>query len=138
MFITSNIGGDILCFSFEEYQEHIKMCINNHTDNEIWCSHNNTTDDFPCLSILVKNEQAVVNYFSDDNKQMFVSVGDLTKEDTIKFENGQYEIAAYQIIPASLALECALQFFHSQENLRVLCGKSCKKTYLLIPTLHLK
>ena len=114
MFISSNIG-NVRCLTFAEYEAHIKKCISNIPGNEIWC-YCNEEQNFPCLAILVKDMQAVVNYFSEDNNQMFASKGDMFKDGTIDFENGQYEVAAYQVIPETVALECALQFFYSQEK----------------------
>lgn len=115
MFISSNLG-TVQCINFSEYEEHINECIKHDPGNEIWCSCNNSTEDYPCLSILVKGGKAAINYFSENNAAMFSSVGDLSKDGTVKFEGGQYEAAAYQIVPLMSALECALQFFHSQEK----------------------
>lgn len=113
MFISSNLG-TIQCITISEYEEQIKKCIKYNPGNEIWCSCAEDPDDYPRLAILVRGENAVVNYFSDD--EMFASVGDLSKDGEVEFENSQYEVAAYQVIPSMAALECALQFFHSQER----------------------
>jgi len=45
---------------------------------------------------------------------MLVSFGDEDAEGLVLFCGDQYEIAAWQVIPASDALKCALEFFHSQ------------------------
>lgn len=71
---------------------------------------------FRASPLLVKDMQAVVNYFSENNSQMFASKGDMSKDGAVDFENGQYEVAAYQVIPTTAASECALQFFYSQEK----------------------
>lgn len=115
MFISSNLG-TIQCTAFSDYERNFKECLHHLPSNEIWCSRNGGSDDYPCLSILVKGEDAVVNYFSENNAEMFVSVGDLSREGSVGFEGGQYEIAAYQVIPLNSALECALQFFYSQKK----------------------
>lgn len=120
MFVSSNLG-TIQCITFSEYKEHITKCIKHNPGNEIWCSHHKGPEDYPCLSILVKGEDAVINYFSDNNTEMFTSLGDILNNNIVKFENGQYEVAAYQVISLPSALECSLQFFHSQE--RPLCIK---------------
>lgn len=106
----------IQCSTFADYIQHMKECLHYPTSNEIWCSLNDRPEDFPCLSILTKGEEAVVNYFSENNAQTYVSIGDMRKNGSIEFENGQYEIAAYQVISLSSALQCALQFFSSQER----------------------
>ena len=111
MFISSNTGS-FRCDSLEEYRSHLKACF--QQENEIWCSQTEEAK-YPCLSILVKGDQAVVNYFAEEDGEMFVSSGDEDAEDLIPFCDGQYEIAAYQVIPAADAMECALEFFHSQD-----------------------
>lgn len=113
MFVSSNLG-TIQCITISEYEERIKKCIKYNPGNEIWCSCTEDPDYYPRLAILVRGEDAVVNYFSDD--EMFASVGDLSKDGEVEFENSQYEVAAHQVIPSMAALECALQFFHSQER----------------------
>ena len=111
MFISSNIGS-FPCNSLEEYKVHLETCF--QQENEIWCSQSEESK-YPCLSILVKSDQAVVNYFEvEDGGEMLVSFGDEDAEDIVSFCDGQYEIAAWQVIPASDAMECALEFFQSQ------------------------
>ena len=46
---------------------------------------------------------------------MAASFGDEDAEGSIDFCGGQYEIAAYQVIPAADAMKCALAFFQSPE-----------------------
>lgn len=115
MVITCN-NGDIQCDSYDEYEKHLKEAILNTPGNEIWCSCNGGSDDYPCIAILTKDTSAVVNYFSEQNGGIYASIGDMSKNGTAEFENGQYSAAEYQIIPADMALECALQFYHSQKR----------------------
>ena len=109
MFISSNTGS-YECDSLEVYQTKLKECF--QQENEIWCSRAEA-DKYPCLSILIKGDQAVVNYFAEEDGEMLVSYGDEDAEDLVLFCEGQYEIAAYQVIPSADAMECALEFFHS-------------------------
>lgn len=112
MFISSNTGS-FSCDSFETYKAALESCF--QLENEIWCSRTEE-DKYPCLSILVKDGQAVVNYFeTEDGGEMLVSFGDEDAEDTVLFCGGQYEIAAWQVIPAADAMACALEFFHTQD-----------------------
>lgn len=112
MFISSNTGS-FSCSSFEEYKNHLETCF--QQEDEIWCSRTEE-DKYPCLSILVKDDQAVVNYFeTEDGGEMLVSYGDETAEDLVQFCAGQYEIVGWQVIPAADAMQCALEFFHSQD-----------------------
>jgi len=111
MFISSNTGS-FQCGSFEEYKTNLEACF--QQENEIWCSQTEESK-YPCLSILVQGDQAVVNYFAEEDGEMFASFGDENAEDMVQFCEGQYEIAAYQVIPATDAMKCALEFFHSQD-----------------------
>ena len=52
--------------------------------------------------------------FQVDDGEMLVSFGDEDAEGLVLFCGDQYEIAAWQVIPASDALKCALEIFHSQ------------------------
>lgn len=113
MFVSSNLGTQE-CNIFSEYEKHIQEAVFHHPGNEIWCSLHGVPEDYPCLSILVKGNDAVVNYFAVDNTEMFASVGDMQRRGVIDFENGQYEIAAYQAIPPVSAMNAALEFFHNQ------------------------
>lgn len=112
----TDITGDSICNTFQECEAHIRQAIFQHPDNEIWCSSNGGPDDFPCLAILINNTLAVVNYFSKDNEEMSASIGDLSKDGEIDFCNRAYRIPRYQIIPANAALNCALEFFRSQQR----------------------
>lgn len=106
-------SGSCFCPSPEEYKAHLKRCFTSGEDNEIWCAREE--GGYPCLSILVKGEQAVVNYFAGEGGDMAASLGNGDAAGSIDFCGGQYEIAAYQVIPAAAAMRCALAFFHSQE-----------------------
>ena len=111
MFISSNTGS-FSRDSFEEYKAALETCF--QPENEIWCSRTEE-DKYPCLSILVKGDQAVANYFEEeDGGEMLVSFGDEDAEDIVTFCDGQYEIAAWQVIPTADAMACALEFFHTQ------------------------
>ncbi len=64
---------------YAEYQEQIRQILCSGQDNEIHLSMRESTDgwnaDYPCtLSILVKDQQAVVNYFSEDKYEIFSSI----------------------------------------------------------------
>ncbi|MEO3946881.1 hypothetical protein [Gorillibacterium sp. CAU 1737] len=113
--VISSKFGEVPCLTLAEYEAQLKSSLFASPGNEIWC-YRQEGQDFPCLSILVKDTKAVVNYFSEDNGQMFASLGDLSQEGLACFENGKYEVAAYQVIQPQSALECALHFFRSPEK----------------------
>ena len=85
MFISSNTGS-FQCDSFEEYKNKLETCF--QEENEIWCSKTEENK-YPCLSVLVKDSQAVVNYFeTEDGGEMLVSFGDEDAEGLVLFCGG--------------------------------------------------
>lgn len=109
--------------NYEEYEQQIRQILYAGQDNELHLYHKESTDgwnvDEPCtLSILVKGQQAVVNYFSEDNVEIFASIGDLDREDDFRWQIGvnDYSVAGYQILSIEKALQCALEFYHTQEK----------------------
>lgn len=103
---------------YEEYERQIRQILYAGQDNEIHLYREESTDE-PCtLSILVKGRQAVVNYFSEDNEEIFASIGDLGREDDFRWLIGgnDYSVAGYQILSIETALQCASAFFHTQEK----------------------
>jgi len=112
MKINSNTGS-YSCFSLEEFAACLSTCFAAEAGNEIWCALEE--GGYPCLSILVNGERAFVNYFAEEGGDMAASLGDEEAEGSVKFCGGRHEVAAYQVIPASSAMECALAFFQSQE-----------------------
>lgn len=122
MFIR-DFDGCIECFSYEEYKQQLRKIMFSKKDNEIELYTRESIDgwnlDFPCLlSILIKGQQAVVNYFSEENKEMYVSIGDIDRDDDFRWQIGAYDysVAGYQILTIEKALQCALQFFYAQQK----------------------
>lgn len=104
MFIN-DLSGCIECLNYEEYEQQIEKIMCSKKDNEIELYTRESIDgwnmDYPCtLSILLKNQQAVVNYFSEDNKEIYVSIGDINKEDDFRWQIGanDYSVAGYQML----------------------------------------
>lgn len=120
MFV-SDLKDCVECLSYEEYEQQIQSVICSGLDNEIQLymreSEDRWSTDYPCtLSILIKGRQAVVNYFSEGNEEMSASIGDLDREDDVRWQIGEndYSVAGYQILSLEKAMQCALQFFWRQ------------------------
>lgn len=71
-------------------------------------------EEYPCLSILVQGEKAAVHYFSGE--EIYVSRGESGEGGAAAFAGGKYKVQAGQLVTASAALECALEFFDSQKR----------------------
>ncbi len=122
MYIDS-LKGTVEYQKFEEYKEIISAMILSGAENEIHiyaaeCDDDMDEEDPATLSILVKNGQTVVNYFSVGNETLFASVGDMERDGNLEWKIGSetYSATQYQLISLEKALECALQFFASQEK----------------------
>lgn len=112
MYIVSN-NGDFECNSIEEYKHILTRCFEN--ENEIWISMH-SDEEIPCLSILTGKIGFCINYFSENNEEQYVSIGDQQCEGMEKFLDGQYEVERCQIISYEDAMECAIEFFETQQR----------------------
>ncbi|MDE5697832.1 MAG: hypothetical protein K2I96_10560 [Lachnospiraceae bacterium] len=119
----NDLNGCVECHSYKEYEQQIREMTGSGRDNEIQLYMRESSDgwnmDFPCsLSILIKENQAAVNYFSEGNEEMFASIGDMNRDDDFQWKIGAYDysVAGYQILSIEKTLECALEFFHSQKK----------------------
>ncbi len=112
MYIVSN-NGDFECNSIEEYRHILTRCFEN--ENEIWISMY-TDEEFPCLSILTGEIGVVITYFSENNDEQYVSIGNQECEGMVKFLGGQYEVERCQIISYEDAMECAMEFFETKQR----------------------
>ena len=56
--------------------------------------------------------------FSEDNEEMFASIGNLNREDNFRWQIGgnDYSVTGYQILSIEKALQCASAFYHTQEK----------------------
>ena len=102
----------ILCNSSEEYEVQIYKIFEMKTA-EIWISENGGQEELPCLSILINDEEVVINYFGEDECN-FVTVGDEEDSRIISFCEGQYDVAGYQVIDKKTAIKGILDYFDSQ------------------------
>lgn len=118
MYIASN-SGDFECNNIEEFTDKLKECFKTENGNEIWCSIHKD-EEFPCIALLVGQAGAVVNFFSENNEEQFVSVGSQEKEEVVEFLGGRYEIDSCQIISNEKAIECALEFFKTRQKPEVI------------------
>lgn len=112
MFVSSS-QGDTDCIRLEEYKKLLCREMALPQGNEIWCAAGRQ-EEYPCLSILVQGEKAAVYYFSGE--EMYVSRGERGEGGAAAFAGGKYEVQAGQLVTASAALECALEFFDSQKR----------------------
>ncbi|MBD5087350.1 MAG: hypothetical protein HDT30_00845 [Clostridiales bacterium] len=110
MLISSDIG-DFNCNTLEEYRIALRKCLDTTIGYEIWCSEGQGT--YPCIAILGNQSYSVVNYFAEEDGDIYASLGDIEQEGEMKFKTKTetYEIAAYQLISLKLAMKCADEFF---------------------------
>ncbi len=92
------------CATAEQFRKTLAELMK--TDCEIWIG-----DGYPTLAVIVCGNEAALNYFKEENGDMYASVGDLSRdgERTVL----DYEIAEYQLVSAESALESALKFYEN-------------------------
>ncbi|HEX9063133.1 MAG TPA: Imm1 family immunity protein [Clostridia bacterium] len=91
----------------------IKRCSRNPFD-DIWISGE---EEYPSLAILVNEDLACVHYFTLDGDD-YQSAGNEESDGTTEFNAGGQitEMPNYTVVPLSLAIECAKQFFKFQDR----------------------
>lgn len=101
----------IRCDTFEEYKTKTDKLFK-LPSAEIWISESEEQYALPCLAVLINGDEAVINYFGEDESN-YVTVGIETDERVTEFCGGQYEVAGYQVIDKETANKCVLDFFNS-------------------------
>ena len=104
----------INCGSLPDFEKNLreKMSLDSA---EIWISGNGTSDDLPCIAILINDTKAVVNIFCEDGSN-YVSSGDEDAEGYVTFCDGQYEIAACQMVDKEDAVQAAMDFYTTKDR----------------------
>lgn len=114
MYIVSNTG-DFECKNAEEFVNKLKFCFACENGNDIWCSIHRDKE-FPCMAILVGKSGASITYFSENNEEQFVSVGNQEMDGLEEVLGGQYMVERAQIISFEEAIECAVEFFETHKR----------------------
>lgn len=82
---------------------------------EIWLGEG--TDSYPCIAILCCEGGASLNYFAEQNGDMYVSVGDKSARGTldVNIDGEAYIIERCSIIPENKIPECAREFMNDMK-----------------------
>ena len=96
-------------------QEIIEIIKNNKGLEEIWISKG--TKKYPCLAIQLNNDLVCVNYFTEDENEIYwTSLGNYDKE-TIFLSGGEEWLApANTIITIDQTIECLTEFYENQKD----------------------
>ena len=76
--------------------------------NEIWISEDNTS--YPTLAVLVNGGFACLNYFGNDDGNMYMSRGTENVEVTFNPGRTEWVAPANAVIPLETAIGCIRQF----------------------------
>jgi hypothetical protein len=76
--------------------------------NEIWISEDNTS--YPALTVLVNGGYACLNYFGNDDGDMYMSHGTKNVEVTFNPGGTEWTAPADAVIPLDTAIRCIRQF----------------------------
>lgn len=115
LMIISCDNEEFTSFNFYEFKEIVIQNVKQYSTEEVWLSKEK--NDYPCLSILINQNKAVVNYFESEDSGMYASLGNVNNNEIIEFRTKVqvYEIVGYQVIPFEIALKCAEAFYRQQE-----------------------
>lgn len=93
-----------------EFQDALKAAC-----GEIWLGED--ADSYPCIAILCCEGGASLNYFTEPDGDMYVSVGDKAASGSLDVNiDGQvYSIACRQIVPEEKILACAESFMNDMK-----------------------
>lgn len=82
---------------------------------EIWLGEG--TDTYPCIAVLCCEGGASLNYFKEQDGEMYVSVGDKTAHGFIdvNIDGEAYTIERRTIIPENKILVCAEEFMNDMK-----------------------
>ncbi len=114
MYIVSN-NGEFECNNKKEFENKLKVCFEDERGNDIWCS-THSDEEFPCLAILTGKIGAAITYFSENNQEQYVSIGNQEAEGMEQFLGSQYEVERRQIISYENAMACAMEFFETHQR----------------------
>lgn len=109
MIVCAN-NGDFPVNNKEELQIALKAAC-----GEIWLGEG--TDSYPCIAILCCEGGASLNYFAEQDGDMYVSVGDSKARGTldVNIDGEAYIIERRSIIPEDKILVCAQSFMNEMK-----------------------
>ena len=77
---------------------------------EVWISQIGEQDEYPCMALLVNENNAVLNHFGDDGS-CYSSCNGSAEDGFVSFCDGQYEIHSNQVISKDDALTALMDYF---------------------------
>ena len=112
--LVSTTGGTAVCQSKAELAGLIRQGAALPQGEELWVS--DEREQYPCLSILIKGENACVHYFQNEEGETWQSCGDFDEE--VLFIAGGEEWLSPEdvIIPLEQAVCCAEAFWDTGER----------------------
>lgn len=105
----ANNNGDFEISAKEEIETFVRESAENPFD-ELWVWRE---EEYPCLGILINGQYAVVDYFQEEDGDMWQSSGCL--EENVEFRCGGdvSEMPGSEVIPLEKAIACIKEFFDS-------------------------
>ena len=111
---VANANGDWKCETKRELEILIRNSALNPYD-DIWISE--TEAGYPCLAILVNGGFACVHYFSNDNGDMWQSVGDCEQEVTFRVTGeAPSTMPGNCVVSLDTAIKCMEDFFDTHKR----------------------
>ena len=77
---------------------------------EVWISQKGEQDEYPCMALLVNENNAMLNHFGDDGS-CYSSCNGSAEDGFVSFCDGQFEIHSNQVISKEEALTALMDYF---------------------------
>jgi hypothetical protein len=77
---------------------------------EVWISQKGEQDEYPCMALLVNENNAALNHFGDDGS-CYSSCNGSAEDGFVSFCDGQFEIHSNQVISKEEALTALMDYF---------------------------
>ena len=100
---------NLICENEEVFGKNLREQLESESA-EIWVSKNGSSDEYPCLGLLINGNDASLTFFDEDGS-CSVSVGDGSDDEVIPFCDGQYEVWGNHIINKKDAIAVLMKFF---------------------------
>ena len=102
---------NISCNDADQYEKTIRELLSLESA-EVWISMTGDRDECPCMSLLVNQNAATLNYYGDD-ESCYVSYSGDSKQGIVSFCDGQYEIDNSQVIDKESALTALMDYYRN-------------------------
>lgn len=100
-------------------KDFIEMFINNSLENDVWDVWINDDNEYPCLALLINDENTAIHYFKDDNDCGSISCNEEIQSSDEYAVFGDIWLGKKYVVDRSKVVDCIMQFIADSD--RPLC-----------------